>query len=91
VYEDPFIIIFLDILKVSFIALKDLVEGRRMGMYVKLYNMEPTIKSTLVLRRPSKEGFDLFMPLIYKNTCIPYKSSPIKGPSTSRSEPLSKF
>ena len=60
-------------------------------MYVKLYNMEPEIISTLVIRKTRKEGFDLYMPLIYNKTCIPYKSGQFKGPLALQSEPLSMF
>jgi hypothetical protein len=60
-------------------------------MYVKLYNMEPEIHSTLVKRKQREEGFDLYMPLFYKKTCIPYKSGQFTDPSTLQSEPLSRF
>jgi hypothetical protein len=60
-------------------------------MYVKLYNMEPEILSTLVKRKHRKEGFDLYMPLIYKKTCIPFKTGQFTDPLTLQSEPLSKF
>lgn len=56
-------------------------------MYVKLYNLEPYLISTMVQRKQSKDGFDLFMPLFYKKSCIPYKSGQFTDPSTLQSEP----
>ncbi|ODS40618.1 MAG: hypothetical protein A7315_08080 [Candidatus Altiarchaeales archaeon WOR_SM1_79] len=44
-------------------------------VYVKLYNVEPQIPSTMVVREAREEGFDLYMPLFYKGTCIPYRTS----------------
>jgi hypothetical protein len=43
-------------------------------MYIKMYNTEPNIRSTMVVRKTREEGFDIFMPLLYSGTCIPYKN-----------------
>jgi hypothetical protein len=56
-------------------------------MYVKLYNLEPYLVSTMIKRKQRKEGFDLFMPLFYKKTCIPFKSGTITDPLSLQFEP----
>lgn len=43
-------------------------------MYVKTYNVGPLTRSTMVIRKARSEGFDLYMPLVYRDTCIPYRN-----------------
>lgn len=91
ILADLFLIILLDIQIVHFIMSRSLDGEKGVIMYVKLYNMEPEILSTLVKRKQRKEGFDLYMPLIYKKTIIPYKTGQFTDPLTLQSEPSSKF
>ncbi len=56
-------------------------------MYVKLYNLEPYLVSTMIKRKQSEEGFDLFLPLFYKKTIIPYKTGTFTDPLGLQFEP----
>ena len=47
---------------------------RSEDMYVKTYNVGPLTRSTMVIRKARSEGFDLYMPLVYRDTCIPYRN-----------------
>jgi hypothetical protein len=60
--------------KVDFIRPPTLEIVRDEGMYVKTYNVGPLTRSTMVIRKARSEGFDLYMPLVYRDTCIPYRN-----------------